>query len=93
MRLIDANGIQFDELKNDFDRARAQIIIMGQPTINQGNISFSNRLIVEKCFEQWAKEFNVLECPQSFLGWLCDMGFLYVNKINEYANQNKNILK
>ena len=59
MRLIDANGIQFDELKNDFDRARAQIIIMGQPTINQGNISFSNRLIVEKCFEQWAKEFNV----------------------------------
>ena len=34
MRLIDADAICFDELKNDFDRARAKIIIMGQPTID-----------------------------------------------------------
>ena len=34
MRLIDADSICFDELKNDFDRARAKVIIMGQPTID-----------------------------------------------------------
>ena len=35
MRLIDADKISFDELENDFDRARAKIIVMGQPTIEQ----------------------------------------------------------
>lgn len=34
MRLIDADSICFDELKNDFDRARAKTIIAGQPTID-----------------------------------------------------------
>ena len=34
MRLIDADIICFDELKDDFDRARAKIIISGQPTVN-----------------------------------------------------------
>ena len=31
-RYIDAELIDFSCLKNDFDRARAKIIIMGQPT-------------------------------------------------------------
>jgi len=34
MRLIDADIICFDALKDDFDRARAEIIINGQPTVN-----------------------------------------------------------
>lgn len=34
MRLIDADAICFDALKNDFDRARAKIILMRQPTID-----------------------------------------------------------
>lgn len=43
MRLIDADAICFDELKNDFDRARAKIIIMGQPTV------LSLETLCEKC--------------------------------------------
>ena len=35
MRLIDADKISFEELKNDFDRVRAKTIIMGQPTIKE----------------------------------------------------------
>lgn len=93
MRLIDADVVCFDELKNDFDRARAKIIIMGQPTINQGYFGFSNRLVLAKCFEEWAKENNVLNCPQSVISWLHSMGFLYVDNINEFAEENKSILQ
>jgi hypothetical protein len=31
-RYIDADKIDFSPLKDDFDRARAKVIIMGQPT-------------------------------------------------------------
>jgi len=31
-RYIDAEKIDFSPLKDDFDRARAKVIIMGQPT-------------------------------------------------------------
>ena len=31
-RYIDADAIDFSPLKNDFDRARAKVVIMGQPT-------------------------------------------------------------
>ena len=31
-RYIDAENIDFSPLKNDFEKARAQVIIMGQPT-------------------------------------------------------------
>lgn len=31
-RYIDADAVDFSPLKNDFDRARAKVIIMGQPT-------------------------------------------------------------
>lgn len=43
MRLIDADAICFDELKNDFDRARAKIIIMSQPTVD------TRQTLCEKC--------------------------------------------
>jgi hypothetical protein len=33
-RYIDADKIDFSQLKDDFDRARAKIIIMGQPTVD-----------------------------------------------------------
>ncbi|MBO5715232.1 MAG: hypothetical protein J6S23_02420 [Clostridia bacterium] len=89
MRLIDADAIDFSEIKDDFDRARAKIIIMGYPTINQGCFWFSNRLVLAKCFEEWAKENNVLNCAQNVISWLHSMGFIYIDKANEYANQNK----
>lgn len=31
-RYIDADAVDFSPLKNDFDRARAKVVIMGQPT-------------------------------------------------------------
>jgi hypothetical protein len=31
-RYIDAEAVDFSPLKDDFDRARAKVIIMGQPT-------------------------------------------------------------
>lgn len=31
-RYIDADAVDFSPLKNEFDRARAKVIIMGQPT-------------------------------------------------------------
>lgn len=31
-RYIDADAVDFSPLKNEFDRARAKVVIMGQPT-------------------------------------------------------------
>ena len=93
MRLIDADKIFFEDLGDDTDKAKAQIIIERQPTINQEFFGFTNRLVLAKCFEEWAKENSVLNCPQSVVSWLHTMGFLYVNKANEYAVQNKQILE
>ena len=92
MRLIDAEKINFDNLKDPFEKARAEIIILGQPTICQGNMSFSNRIILSKCFEEWANKNKVLNSAESFIAWLLDMGFLYVDKANEYATDNRDIL-
>jgi hypothetical protein len=64
MRLIDADAIDFSEIKDHFDRARAKIIIMGQPTIKPqyGVVNFSHRLIIATKFEEWCDECFVRNC-------------------------------
>ena len=34
MRLIDADALDFSLIENEFDRARAKIIVMGAPTVD-----------------------------------------------------------
>lgn len=95
MRLIDADKIDFSEIKNDFDRARAKIIIMGQPTIKPQNgvVNFSHRLIILKKFEEWCDECGVAKAPLSMVGFLRLNNLLIVNECNKYAQQNKDILQ
>ena len=58
MRLIDADAIDFSAIKDQFDQARAKIIIIGQPTVKpqDGIVNFSQRLIIAKKFEEWCDE-------------------------------------
>ena len=95
MRLIDADAIDFSEIKDDFDRARAKIIIMGQPTIKpqDGIVNFSHRLIIAKKFEEWCDESGVAKAPVSMVGFLRLHNLLIVDECNDYAQQNKDILK
>ena len=95
MRLIDADAIDFSEIKDDFDRARAKIIIMGQPTIKpqDGIVNFSHRLIIAKKFEEWCDECGADKVPLSMVGFLRLHNLLIVDECNEYAQQNKDILK
>lgn len=95
MRLIDADAIDFSELKNDFDLARAKIIIMGQPTIKpqDGIVNFSHRLIIAKKFEEWCDECGVAKVPLSMVGFLRLNNLLIVDECNEYAQKNKDILQ
>ena len=95
MRLIDADAIDFSEIKDDFDRARAKIIIMGQPTIKpqDGIVNFSHRLIIAKKFEEWCDESGTAKVPMSMVGFLRLHNLLIVDECNEYAQQNKDILK
>ena len=69
MRLIDADAIDFSAIKDPFDRARAKIIIMGQPTVKSqnGTVNFSNKLIIDKKFEEWCDECGV-DTDKSNLG-------------------------
>ena len=95
MRLIDADAIDFSEIKNDFDRARAKIIIMGQPTIkpNDGIVNFPHRLIIAEKFEEWCDQCGADKVPLSMVGFLRLHNLLIVDECNEYAKQNKDILK
>ena len=95
MRLIDADAIDFSEIKDDFDRARAKIIIMGQPTIKpqDGIVNFSHRLIIAKKFEEWCDECRASKVPLSMVSFLRLHNLLIVDECNEYAQQNKDILK
>ena len=55
-RYIDAENIDFSPLKNDFEQARAQVIIMGHPTadvveVKHGEWIYRDSDIGWKCYE------------------------------------------
>ena len=78
MRLIDADAIDFSEIKNDFDRARAKIVIMGQPTLNANRrrLNFYENVNIINLFQEWCKEKGKDETPASLLEYLNDIGML-----------------
>ena len=95
MRLIDADAIDFFAIKDPFDQTRAKIIIMGQPTVKPQNgiVNFSNRLIIAKKFEEWCDECGADKDALSMVGFLRLQNLLIVDECNQYAEQNKEILK
>ena len=78
MRLIDADVIDFSELKNDFDRARAQIIIQGCPTASAGyrRLNFYDKLSIINGFHEWCEENIEEKTPASMLEYLNYRGML-----------------
>ena len=94
MRLIDADAIDFSAIKDPFDRARAKIIIMGQPTVKPQNgiVNFSHRLIIAKKFEEWCDECGLDKVALSMVNFLRVHNLLMVDQCNQYAEQHKDIL-
>ena len=94
MRLIDADAIDFSAIKDPFDRTRAKIIIMGQPTVKPQNgvVNFSHRLIIAKKFEEWCDECGADKVALSMVNFLRLHNLLIVDKCNQYAEQHKDIL-
>ena len=65
-RYIDADKIDFSPLKDDFDRARAKVIIMGQPTADVVEVKHGEweGLECNLCghFATYANDYNY--CPE-----------------------------
>ena len=78
MRLIDADAIDFSELKNDFDRARAQIIIQGCTTASAGyrRLNFYEKLSIINGFHEWCEENIEEKTPAAMLEYLNYRGML-----------------
>ena len=78
MRLIDADAIDFSEIKDEFDRARAKIIVMGQPTLNadRRRLNFYEKLTIINLFQEWCKKNCEDETPAALLDYLNDIGML-----------------
>ena len=78
MRLIDADAIDFSEIKDDFDRARAKIIIMGQPTLNadRRTLNHYEKAHIMNLFHKWCEENSKTHTLVSLLEYLNDIGML-----------------
>ena len=87
--------LTFQKLKTRSIKQWQKIIIMGQPTIKpqDGIVNFSHRLIIAKKFEEWCDECGAAKVPLSMVGFLRLHNLLIVDECNEYAQQNKDILK
>lgn len=79
MRLIDADVIDFSVIKDDFDRARAKIIIMGQPTVNVGykRLNLYERISIMNCFLDWCQENDKEGIAVDMLDYLNQSGLLF----------------
>lgn len=71
-RYIDAENIDFSPLKNDFEKARAQVIIMGQPTADVEEVKHG----------KWV--FNRGQAPDEKV-YFCS---LCANGESDYGNDN-----
>ena len=78
MRYIDADKIDFSPLKDDFDRARAKVIIMGQPTADVVEVKHGEWIIHQN------REYWHYDCP------FCDDGFLTESKMTSPPNYCSN---
>ena len=50
-------------------------------------IFFSQRHKLGKLFEEWAKENNALNCPETTITWLYSLGLLNEEKVKEYLKE------
>lgn len=78
MRLIDADAIDFSEIKDPFDRARAEIIIKGCPTVSAGyrRLNFYDKLSIINGFHEWCEENIEEKTPAAMLEYLNYRGML-----------------
>ena len=60
-RYIDAELIDFSCLKNEFDKARAKVIIMGQPTADVAPIADTVRKMQERFDAHIVEEYQTIE--------------------------------
>lgn len=99
MRLIDADAISFDALSNVFDKARAEIIIKSQPTIDtiteEKCREIANEIIpkvvvnskVEAYKEVWGKLRSMCDAPH-YCVWLSEID-MFFEKILEGENNDE----
>lgn len=68
MRYIDADKIDFSPLKDDFDRARAKVIIMGQPTADVVEVKHGKWILVPSSDLATGKAYKCSECEKMRYG-------------------------
>ena len=69
--------------------------LFSAPTVDpaSGIVSFTNRLVIEKCFEKWCKECGASPTPMTMVSFLRLNNMLYVENANKYAKKNNSILQ
>ena len=104
MRLIDADKLNkkkkycFDVEGLPFPKSEWFIKagdLFSAPTVDptSGIVSFTNRLIIEKCFEKWCAECGASPTPMTMVSFLRLNNMLYVENANKYAKKNNSILQ
>ena len=104
MRLIDADRLNkkkkycFDVEGLPFPKSEWFIKasdLFSAPTVDpaSGIVSFTNRLVIEKCFEKWCEECGASPTPMTMVSFLRLNNMLYVENANKYAKKNNSILQ
>lgn len=78
MRLIDADAIDFSEIKDPFEKARFEIIIKLCPTASAGyrRLNFYEKLSIINGFHEWCEAKIEEKTPAAMLEYLNYQGML-----------------
>ena len=103
MRLIDADKLNkkkkycFDVEGLPFSKSEWFIKasdLFSSPTVDpsSGIVNFSNRLIIEKKFEEWCKECGAAPTPMAMVSFMRLHNLLIVDEVNRYAKKHRGVL-
>lgn len=56
-------------------------------------VTFTNRLIIEKKFEEWCDKNSIAKTPMSMVSFMQQNNLIKIGSANEYAKRHKAILK
>ena len=56
-------------------------------------VTFTNRLIIEKKFEEWCDKNSIAKPPMSMVSFMQHNNLIKIGSANEYAKRHKAILK
>ncbi len=89
-RYIDADALDFSPLKNDFDKARAKIIVLNQPTAEVAEIKHAHWIKNERNIDKM-KEFHkkgiAISMSENSIFWTCSACDMWGTPHSKYCGE------